>query len=264
MKYLLACLGMLFLCSSGSVYAQRGGNCGRYEDAREQYIVGAFDDAIFMARQCIDNPPELTREAMQYLYPLLVQAYLAQPQRDMARASIRELHTALPDYRPDPIQDPPSYHKLFSEVLADIADPPIPEAPPATDAVLLYFDTRELNIDQEVAVPRIEPQLQRALTLEGFAFTNQPDHADFLVELNAATRAGVERYGRHSAYADLIITVTNPRNGLELYKATVQDVQGRNGSDYTDAGLRALSAVAVGFRQEYLGELVDLLRHEAR
>ena len=104
----------------------------------------------------------------------------------------------------------------------------------------------------------------RALTLEGFAFTTQPEHADFLIELNASTRAGTEQYGRHSAYADLIITVTNPRNGLELYKAAVQDVRGGNGSDYYDAGLRALSEVAVGFRQQYLDELVHEIRREAR
>lgn len=262
MKYTLAFAAALLLLGSTAAYAQRGGNCGRYEEAREYYILGDFDDAIRMVRQCIDRPPELTREAMAYAYPLLVQAYLAKPQRDMARASIRELITTVPDYRPDPVQDPPYYHQLFSEVYAEVGDPPFPTEVPDVAGVLVYFDVRELNLGEQLAVPRVEPQLQRALTLEGFAFTNQPDHAAYIIELNAATRAGVERYGRHSSFADLIVTVSDPSNGLELYKAAVQDVQGSNGSDYADAGLRALSEGATAFRQQYLDELVVVLRGE--
>lgn len=252
---------LLLLLPTVVASAQRGGNCNRYEDAREAYIVGAFDEAIGLARRCIEHPPRPDELALRSVYPLLVQAYLARPDPREAREMVAELHTMDPSYRPDPLLDPPAFRQLFSEVVADMAEvPPLPERP-AADAPLLYFDTREINLDREIPVPRVEPELQRALGLEGFAVTTRPEHADYVVEVNAHARSGVELYGRYTAYADLAVTVSEPNTGLEVFKATVQDVKA-GGVDFPDAGLHALSEAATAFRTAYLDDFVYALHGE--
>jgi tetratricopeptide (TPR) repeat protein len=83
--------------------------------ADQHYRRGAFDQAISLLTQCL-NKPGLAEQEKLRAYRLLGLAYIAKDYLNEARSAIRKLLDLVPDYQPDPVQDPPPFTRLVQEV----------------------------------------------------------------------------------------------------------------------------------------------------
>jgi hypothetical protein len=84
------------------------------KDAETKYNDGQFDEAIELLKKCIAQG--FTEEQQKEAYRLLGLAYLAKNFRDQAREAIKNLLTLVPNWQPDPIQDPPPFTRLVEEI----------------------------------------------------------------------------------------------------------------------------------------------------
>lgn len=265
---------LLLVVSLGGAAPARA-DCTVLAEARERYIIGRFDETIEMIEGCIAEQ-SLSQQQMHRAYPLLVQAYLAKQARAEAIAAVERLLKLMPGYEPDPINDPPPFCKLVLMVKgrqsqAAPARPPDPIKVPGIDdpdpdysefdppIPLVYFEVQETNLGQEVVVSRLDSQLKRALLFEGFAIIKDTRNADYLIQLRAVTRQGIEFYGKHTAFADLRLTLSDHKTGIELYETTLLDVTGTH-VDFPNAGLDALEKAAFQLRIKHLDDLLAHMR----
>jgi tetratricopeptide (TPR) repeat protein len=83
--------------------------------AEQLYIIGRFDEAITILTECFDKGG-LTDDQKMRAYRLLGLSYIAKDYLEDARSAIRKLLDMVPEYMPDPVQDPPPFTKLVEEV----------------------------------------------------------------------------------------------------------------------------------------------------
>ena len=84
------------------------------KDAEAKYNDGQFDEAIDLLKKCIAQG--FTEEQKKEAYRLLGLAYLAKDYREQAREAVEKLLTLVPNWQPDPIQDPPPFTRLVEQV----------------------------------------------------------------------------------------------------------------------------------------------------
>jgi len=117
---LTVCLinGLLVLPIPGTVYplqAQTRGVCEKnLAEAEEKYNNGRFDEAIELIRECLGKTG-LTEQEKMKAYRLLGLNYIAKDYLDEARLAVKKLLDMVPNYKTDPIQDPPPFTRLVEE-----------------------------------------------------------------------------------------------------------------------------------------------------
>jgi len=88
--------------------------------AEQAYINGSFDEAIVLLTTCLEagqlNPAEKLR-----VYKLLGLAYIGKDYVEQAQSAIRKLLELVPQYEPDPAQDPPGFANMVQEMKKAIA-----------------------------------------------------------------------------------------------------------------------------------------------
>jgi tetratricopeptide (TPR) repeat protein len=94
-------------------------------EAEEAYTRGRFDRAITLIEGCLDRR-DLDRATRSRAYRLIGLTYIAKDYADKAREAVRSLLKIVPDYQPDPDQDPPPYVRLVEEVRRETGAPPPP------------------------------------------------------------------------------------------------------------------------------------------
>ncbi len=112
--------GMLCLASllsSGAVtVAQAQTTCeSELTEAKQKYEAGLFDQAIDLIDRCL-NKSDLSEAAQLRAYRLKALAYQAKDYLSQAKDAIRKLLQNVPNYKPDPVQDPPTYIELVDQV----------------------------------------------------------------------------------------------------------------------------------------------------
>ena len=116
---------------------------------------------------------------------------------------------------------------------------------PATKILLtvsglqIYIESKEENLGKPVDVLYIEPRLKKILSDSGFVFVDNPADADFLIQVEAATRKGGQVYNLYSAFGDITISVLDLSSGNELYKKAINNFKGIQ-LDFEKAGIKAL------------------------
>ncbi len=95
-------------------------------DAEQRYNTGRFDEAIGLITECLGKK-DISEEEKMKAYRLLGLSYIAKDFLDDARNAVRKLLYMVPNYQPDPVQDPPPFTKLIEEVKQE--KPPSPEKP---------------------------------------------------------------------------------------------------------------------------------------
>ena len=99
-----------------SIYAQVEGKYGeKLSEAEQLYNTGSFDQAIEILSQVISET-DILQEEKQRAYRLLGLNYIAKELEEEARNAVTKLLEMVPDYKTDPIQDPPPFIKLVEEV----------------------------------------------------------------------------------------------------------------------------------------------------
>ncbi len=103
----------------------------------------------------------------------------------------------------------------------------------------IFIEAKEENLGHPVEMLYIEPRLKKILSDSGFVFVDSPADADYLIQVQAATRKGAQVYNLYSAFGDVTISVIDLSSGNELFKKAINNFKGIQ-LDYEKAGIKAL------------------------
>ncbi len=107
----------------------------------------------------------------------------------------------------------------------------------------VYIDTRERNLDRPVDRTVSENQIRSHLTAAEWLLTDDPERADFVIIINAATRKGIARQGVHTAFASGNVAMRKTENNDEVFSGHLQEVNGA-GTSFENAGIQALERLS--------------------
>lgn len=128
---------------------------------------------------------------------------------------------------------------------------PIPSATVTLQVlpVAILIKTEEFNIEKKVTRPVTTAIISQALTAGDWVITDNPGEADFVLNINASTRAGTERMGIHTAFAEGQFSLVRTSDGEEIISLSKSEVNA-GGRDYETAGRLALERLAEWFISE--------------
>lgn len=99
------------------VAAQSGGGCTEtLRRAEDAYRAGRFEEAIRLTTPCLADST-FDKEQIIRAHRLLSMAHMNSGDAHGARLAILDLLRLVPEYEPDPVQDPPSYTVLVMVIL---------------------------------------------------------------------------------------------------------------------------------------------------
>ena len=132
--FAIAFLALPILFEAGSVkfsstYAQTKDQCGAQLDkAEEEYQAGKWTEAIQLIEQCLskESVGELERGRA---YRILGLVYIAIQLEKEANEAVKNLLIMVPNYKVDPVKDPPSLQKIIDNMAATL-DPKITSITP--------------------------------------------------------------------------------------------------------------------------------------
>jgi hypothetical protein len=132
--FVLLALPMLFEAGSvkfSSIYAQTKDQCTEQLDkAEEEYQAGKWTEAIQLIEQCLskESVGELEKGRA---YRILGLVYIAIQLEKEANEAVKNLLIMVPNYKVDPVKDPPSLQKIIDNMAATL-DPKITALTPNT------------------------------------------------------------------------------------------------------------------------------------
>jgi len=132
------CRALVFapiLCLFALAAGQAPDQCEKeLTEAEEKYQRGLLDEAIALVNACLEKSA-LDISESERAFKLLGKAYHAKGLLDSARESLRKLLKLIPNWRPDPDLDTPSFQKLAEEVIKEFQAqrPREPELEPQED-----------------------------------------------------------------------------------------------------------------------------------
>lgn len=120
----------LVVCTAANAQAQCTDELTRAEQA---YTQGQFDETIALADQCLNRPniPETDRRLAFRLKGL---SYIGKGLEGDAREAVRRLLEIIPDFRADPVQDPPAFVQLIEDVRTELGQRSAETPPPAVSS----------------------------------------------------------------------------------------------------------------------------------
>ena len=107
--------------------------------------------------------------------------------------------------------------------------------------ITCFMEVSETIMGEKPAILYVEPKLKKALTDQGFSFSDSMADADILIIVEAVAREGAQVYNLFSSFADMSISVTNLETGQEVYKNSFTGIKGIQ-LDYNKAGIEALKS----------------------
>jgi len=103
------------------------------KQAEAYYKKGDFNNAIVTLIVCLSNPG-LSKQQQLTAYRWLGLAYLAKDYEKDAREAISKLIELVPEYEPDPVEDPPPFTEMVRAIKKEMniqpAEPPATQKPP--------------------------------------------------------------------------------------------------------------------------------------
>ncbi|TFG99004.1 MAG: hypothetical protein E4H13_09305 [Calditrichales bacterium] len=113
------CLLLLpFLNSNDWLFAQDIDIEKTIKDADQKYTEGRFDETIALLTVVVESA-KVTSEQKQQAYRLMGLTYIAKDYLTEAKKSIENLLKLVPNYKPDPIYDPPPFINLVEQVQSE-------------------------------------------------------------------------------------------------------------------------------------------------
>jgi len=97
--------------------------------AETKYQEGLLDEAIALVNRCLDKD-NLTIEESEQAYKLLGKAYHAKGLLAQSKENLRKLLKLIPNWRPNPDFETPSFLRLAQEVIQELEVEKAKEAPP--------------------------------------------------------------------------------------------------------------------------------------
>jgi hypothetical protein len=124
--------------------------------------------------------------------------------------------------------------------------------------ITCFMEVSETIMGEKPSILYIEPKLKKALTDQGFLFTDSIANANILIKVEAVAREGAQVYNLFSSFADMSISVTNIETGQEVYKNSFSGLKGIQ-LDYQKAGIEALKSAGKKV-DEISSELISKLQ----
>ncbi len=123
-RFFAACIALfLFTIPRGDLLAQNVGQCEEeINRAEEHYRDGEFEEAELLLLPCLDEAM-MSDELAVRGYRILAQSQLQTGNIAGARRAVLRVFARDPDYRTDPVQDPPAYQALVETVRQQLDDP---------------------------------------------------------------------------------------------------------------------------------------------
>lgn len=122
----------------------------------------------------------------------------------------------------------------------------------------LGVTSREANLNQPLHY--LEPVVRNCLQRSGQGVVKDPDQAELLIAIDAATRPGHCVQGVYFAFLDLSFRLTNRNTGEEIYTVGLNQIKG-SGTDYPQAGFSAYARAAERLEREVLAAMAEHLNH---
>ncbi|MBN2614323.1 MAG: hypothetical protein JXR71_01400 [Bacteroidales bacterium] len=115
-----------------------------------------------------------------------------------------------------------------------------------------YIQSKELLLGAPMQIKTIEPVVKETLAKAGYQFTEEPEKADYLIQINASSTTGTMYSGIYFTYVDANLSVVNKKENKEIFKTHIDQVKG-GGASYAKAGKKAFLVAAERMRKT-LGE----------
>jgi len=116
---ILALIITPFAGKFSSIFAQSQNKCEKeILDAQKQYDSGRFDGAIKILTECLSKE-NISQNMKMKAYRLLGLAYIAKDYLKDAKTAVSKLLDIVPNYKPDPEQDPPAFVNIIAEEIKE-------------------------------------------------------------------------------------------------------------------------------------------------
>ena len=104
------------------------------------------------------------------------------------------------------------------------------------------------HYSHQLEIKLLEPVLKEALAERGYAFTDQMNEADLLVEIDAKARNGSNVQGIYFGFVDASVSVMDLSDGREIWKQSLSSIKG-GGADFKRAIIKAYEMAAQELRE---------------
>jgi hypothetical protein len=105
---------------------------------------------------------------------------------------------------------------------------------------VLYCSSREQNLGKELTSPYLLEGALDVLTKLGFEFTSTRAEADYVLDIEADTRAGSSFEELYFSYLDAAVSLTDQGKRKKVFSTQFKDIKGA-GTNFEGAGIRAYS-----------------------
>jgi tetratricopeptide (TPR) repeat protein len=116
-------------------------------EAESKYQEGQLDEAIALVRRCLDKD-DITLEESERAYKLIGKAYHAKGLLAESKENLRKLLKLIPNWRPNPDIETPSFLRLADEVIKEM------EAEKAKEALPVIAEPKKEE-------PKVEPPVKK-------------------------------------------------------------------------------------------------------
>lgn len=122
-------------------------------------------------------------------------------------------------------------------------------------AVLVAFQTEEVNMGIKQTNPTSSALLSQSLTQSGWKIVSSGQESDFIIRMNLVAKPGVERMGVHTAFSEGTLAMIHAHTGEEVLSVTNSQVSG-GGRNYEAAGRQAIEKITEWFIEELQNNLI--------
>jgi len=111
-----------------------------------------------------------------------------------------------------------------------------------------YIASEELLLNRTMDIKTIEPVIKQYLADQGYHFTDNPNEADYRIQIKASTTAGTYYSGIYFTYIDANLSIKDNGSGDEVFKTHIDQAKG-GGANYTKAGKKAYTIAAAKLKE---------------
>ncbi len=104
----------------------------------------------------------------------------------------------------------------------------------------IFISGKEMIDGKAMEIKFLEPIVKKILSENGYGFVDNPDNADFKVEITSDAVSGGQYQGIYFSYLDVNISVKDQKGDQEIYKNSINQLKG-GGSNRLKAAKKAYS-----------------------
>jgi hypothetical protein len=125
--------------------------------------------------------------------------------------------------------------------------------------IKIILVSQEMNMDQKLSYPILEPAIKKKLLEKGCQFVTQKEQADYILEINALTKdQGIMWGNMLRANIDMNLVLKDAKTGNELFHDAIEGLQGFQ-TTKEKAGVEAYRAMSTEMLKRCYPQIEELL-----